>query len=157
MLAILFWFHLMGIAIWVGGSFLMPLIIVPTAQSALEPLARMKFMTALSQRLTSWMLVAILVVVVTGILQTNQIFGLAYLLGVNVLSVKIVVAVVMIANGFYLGNILPKRAAALAPAPGAPPSPQFLRAIRLQAMHGWIQAGLGVVVLLLVGILTAPV
>ena len=62
----------------------------------------------------------------------------------------------MIANGLYLGNVLPRRAAALAPAPGTPPSPEFLKVMRLQVMHGWIQAGLSVIILLLVGILTAP-
>jgi hypothetical protein len=43
----------------------------------------------------------------------------------------------------------------LAPAPGAPPSPEFLKAQRLLGMHGWIQAGMAVIVLLLVGILTS--
>jgi len=152
MIAILFWFHLIGIAIWVGASLLMPLAILPSVQ-ALEPPARMKFMGALSGRLLQLVVVSILVVVITGALQA---YGLKYVLGVNVLTIKIVVAVLMIANGLYLGYVLPRRAAALAPAPGTPPSPELLRVVRLQVMHAWIQAGLSVIVLLLVGILTAP-
>ncbi len=46
-LAILFWFHLIGISIWVGASFLMPLLIMPTVQT-LEPGARLQFVGALS-------------------------------------------------------------------------------------------------------------
>lgn len=154
MLAIFFWFHVMGIAVWVGGSFLMPLVIAPSAL-VLDPPARMQFMGALAGRLSRWIFLAIGVVIVTGILQTNQIYGLAYLFGFNVLAIKVVVAILMIANGYYLGVILPRRMMALAPAPGAPPSPEFLKVTRMQAMHGWVQAGLGVVVLLLVGVLTA--
>lgn len=154
MLAILFWFHLIGISIWVGASLLMPLAILPAALT-LEPPARMKFIGALSQRLTRLIALAIVVVVITGILQTDRTYGLAYLLGINVLAIKVVVAVLMIANGFYLGTALPRRAAALAPAPGTPPSPEFLKVVRLQGMHGWIQAGMSVIILLLVGVLTA--
>ena len=152
MIAILFWFHLMGIAIWVGASLLLPLAILPSAQ-ALEPPARMKFMGALSGRLLRLVVLSILVVVITGALQA---YGLKYVLGVNVITIKIVVAVLMIANGLYLGYALPRRAAALAPAPGTPPSPELQRVVRLQVMHAWIQAGLSVIILLLVGILTAP-
>jgi uncharacterized membrane protein len=86
-------------------------------QTALEPPARMKFMGELSRRMTRLMTLSILVVVVTGILQANQIYGLAYLLGVNVLSIKVVVALLMIGNGFYLGNTLPRQLMALAPPP----------------------------------------
>ena len=155
MLAILFWLHLMGISMWVGASFLMPLVIVPSVQAGIDPPARLKFMLALADRLLRWILLSIAVVVITGSLQTDRIYGLAYLLGVNVLAIKVVVAVLMILNGVYLGRVLPRRLAKLAPTPGAPPSPEFLRVQRTQIRHAWIQAGLGVVVLLLVGILTA--
>ena len=154
-ISILFWLHLMGISIWVGASFLLPLVIAPAVQAAIDPPARMKFMLALSDRLLRWILLSIAVVVITGILQTNQIYGLSYLFGVNVLAIKVVVALLMIANGSFLGYVLPRRLAARAPAPGSPPSPEFLRVQRTQIRHGWIQAGLGVVVLFLVGILTA--
>ena len=152
-LAILFWFHLMGISIWVGGSILLPLVIAP-ALEALDPAARGKFMEAWSRKFTPWVAIAILVVVVTGILLTGRMFGFAYLLGVNVLVIKIIVAVLMIANGFYAGIVLSRKVMALAPK-GTPPSPEFLKAQRLLAMHSWIQAGLSVIVLLLAGLLTA--
>ncbi|MBI4771235.1 MAG: hypothetical protein HY784_12710 [Chloroflexi bacterium] len=154
-LAVLFWFHLLGIAIWVGASLLVPLVVLPTVQG-LDPPVRPKFMEAFSRRSLPWISASIVVVVVTGILQTGRIFGFAYLLGINVLVIKIVVAALMIANGVYLGFGLSPKAAALTPAPGAPPSPEFLKTMRRLGMHSWIQAGMGVIVLLLVGLLTAP-
>lgn len=153
-IAILFWFHLMGIVLWVGGSLLMPLAILPSVQ-ALEPAARPKFLAAFGKRFGQISGIAVPVVIVTGILQTGQIYGFAYLNGINVLVIKIIVAVLMIANGIYLGVVLAQRAVALAPAPGTPPSPEFLKTQRLLGMHAWVQAGLSVLVLLLVGLLTA--
>jgi uncharacterized membrane protein len=155
-LAILFWFHLMGISIWVGASFLMPLLIMPTVQT-LEAGARLQFVGALSKRLGPITMAAIAVVVVTGILQTGKLFGFAYLLGLNVLVIKIVVAILMMANGTYMGMVLPRRALALAPKPATPPSPEFLKTMQQLGLHSWVQAALGVVVLLLVGLLTAGV
>jgi len=153
--AVLFWLHLMGITIWVGASLLMPLLILPTVQ-AIDPPARPKFMQALSARQVPLVSAAILVVVVTGILQTNEIYGLRYLLGINILVIKIVVALSMIANGLYLGLTLARRSVKLAPTPGQPPSPAFLKTQRLLVTHSWVQVGLSVIVLLLVGLLTAP-
>ena len=154
-LAVLFWFHLMGISIWVGASFLMPLLIMPTVQT-LEPSARLPFVGALSKRMGPMVMGAIIVVVLTGILQAGTIFKtFTIFLGLNVLTVKVFVAILMMANGTYMGMVLPRRAQALAPQPGAPPSPEFLKTLRQLGMHSWVQAGLGVVVLLLVGLLTS--
>ncbi len=69
----------------------------------------------------------------------------------------IVVAVLMMANGAYLGMMLPRRALALAPKPGTPPSLEFLKTMQQLELHSWVQAALGVVVLLLVGLLTAGI
>ncbi|MBI3761995.1 MAG: hypothetical protein HY260_09070 [Chloroflexi bacterium] len=154
-IAILFWLHELGISIWVGSSLLMPLLILPTLP-AIDPAGRPKFMEALSKRLAALNMIAIAVVVLTGILQTRAIFGLQYLLGINLLVIKIIVAVLMIANGVYVGLVLARKSVALAPTPGQPPSAEFLKTQRLLVTHSWIQAGLSVIVLFLVGLLTAP-
>ncbi len=155
LLAILFWFHLIGISIWVGASLLMPLVISPAIMSVDAP-ARMKAIAAISQRLAPIVLVSIVAVFASGLWQTAIRYGgFRVFMSVNALSVKVFVAVLMMANGVYLGIVLPRKAGALAPAPGAPPSPQFLKAQRMLGMHAWIQAGMAVIVLLLVGILTS--
>jgi uncharacterized membrane protein len=153
-LASLFWLHLIGMSIWVGVSFLMPLLIMPAVQ-ILEPPARLQFMGALFKRMGPMVMASVAIVVVTGLLQTSDIYkGFTIFMGVNVLSVKVFVAILMIANGTYLGMVLPRRAQALAPKPGAPPSPEFLKTMQQLGLHSWVQAALGVVVLLLVGLLT---
>lgn len=155
MLPFLFWIHLIGMSIWVGASFLMPLVIGPALQGIDGP-ARMKAMAAISQRLSPIVFGAILLVFLSGIEQTRRIYGFEYLFAsLNALNIKIIVAVLMFANGTYMGVVLPKRGAALAPEPGQPPSPKFLRVMRLTVMHGWIQFGLAIIVLLLVGFLTS--
>lgn len=151
LLAISFWIHLIGISIWVGGSLLMPLVIQPAIMS-LEPPSRMKPMAAISQKLTPLFAVSIVLTFLSGIYQSAIIFGLKW---PPVLIIKVIVAVLMMANGFYLGVVLARRVGTLAPAPGTPPSPEFLKAQRLLGMHGWIQAGMAVIVLLVTGILTS--
>lgn len=153
-LSILFWVHLLGVAIWVGGSLLMPLVIMPAVQ-ILDAQARQKFMMGLSARLTPWMTVSILAVVISGIAQTGIIYGFAYLKSINVLTIKLAVTLLMIGNGFYVGAVLTKKVGQLSPQPDSPPTPQFLRALRMLAMHSWIQAGLAVLVLFLVALLTS--
>jgi uncharacterized membrane protein len=154
-LAVLFWLHLIGISLWVGGSLLTPLVILPAIQG-LEPPARLQFMAGFSRRMTPLYGLAIVIVIVTGILQAGTIFHTYNIfLGLNILTVKVFVALLMVANGLYTGIGLSRKALALAPAPGSPPSPDFVRTMRLLGMHSWIQAGLSVIILLLVGLLTA--
>ena len=59
----------------------------------------------------------------------------------------------MAANAFYVGS-LTRKVASLSPQ-SAPPSPEFLKAQRSLMRHSWIQAGMSVIMLLIVGILTA--
>jgi uncharacterized membrane protein len=150
-LAISFWVHLIGITIWVGGSFLLPLAIQP-ALATLEGPSRMKSIMAISMRMMPLFTISIVLTFLSGFLQSWIIFRWNWPI---ILSIKFFVAVLMMANGVYVGVVLTRRVGALAPASGAPPSPEFLKAQRLLGMHSWIQAGLAVVVLLLVGFLTA--
>ncbi len=149
LLAVSFWIHFIGVTVWVGASFLMPLVILPAVNS-LEPPSRMKPMAAISAKMMPWVTASIILVFLSGIVQTVMIFGSR---PSTTLIIKIVVAVLMLANGFYLGVVLTKRVGTLAPAPGTPPAPEFLKAQRLLIMHGWIQAGLALVILLIVGLL----
>ncbi len=155
LLAISSWVHLIGISIWVGASLLLPLVIQPAIMS-LEPPSRMKPLAAISQRLTPLVTLAIVLTFLSGLVQTWLRYGgFGVFMSVNILSIKVFVAVLMMANGFYLALVLSRRVGTLAPAPGAPPSPEFLKAQRLLGMHSWIQAAMAVIVLLLVGILTS--
>jgi uncharacterized membrane protein len=152
MLAFWFWLHLIGVTLWVGASMLLPLVIMPAVQ-LLEPAARSVFTENMGKRMLPIVSVSILVVLISGIEQTRIVYGFQYLLSINTLTIKIFVFLLMAANGFYLG-MLTRRIPALAPK-GAPPSPEFLKAQRSLIRHSWIQAGMSVIMLLIVGILTA--
>lgn len=148
-LAISFWFHFIGITIWVGGSLIMPLAIQP-AIGSLEPPARMKPSVAIAMKMLPLYIVAIILVFVTGTIQTV----LLYKAGPSMtLNIKMLVALLMAANGIYIGLVLGRKVTSLAPAPGTPPSPDFLKAQRMLVMHGWIQFGMAILILLLVGFL----
>ncbi|MBM4423633.1 MAG: hypothetical protein FJ030_09610 [Chloroflexi bacterium] len=154
LLAILFWIHLIGMSVWVGASLLMPLVVGPALQGVEAP-ARMQSMAAISKRLTPIVFVSIVLVFASGIWQTVIRYGgFGIFMTPHPLTIKVWIAVLMFANGTYLGIFLPRRIAAAAPAPGTPPSPQFLKLQRSLAGHSWAQFVMAVVVLLLVGILT---
>lgn len=154
LLALSFWIHLIGVAIWVGVSILMPVLIMPILQM-LEPPARMKFMSAWTPKAAPIINVAIVLVVLSGIALIGLKYGTYNVFGLNVLTAKLFVTFLMMANGIYVGVVLAKRIGTLAPAPGTPPSPQFLKTQRMLNMHSWVQFGLAILVLLLVGFLTA--
>jgi uncharacterized membrane protein len=154
LLPYLFWIHLVGMSIWVGASFLMPLVIIPAMQSVDGP-ARAQAIGAISKKLAPFIWVSIILVFLSGIEQTRRIYGFEHLLSINVLTVKIFVAVLMMANGAYLGGVLSQKVAQLAPAPGTPPSAEFIKKQRSLVRHSWIQAALAVIILLIVGFLTA--
>nr|MBI2905952.1 hypothetical protein [Chloroflexota bacterium] len=148
LLAFSFWGHILGISVWVGASLLVPLVINPVSM-ALEPPSRMKFMAEFSRRAVPWIMGSIVLVFATG---TLQFFVRHYSLGFNIITAKIIMALLMAANGYYLGVVLAARAGKLAP---APPSPEFLKVQRMLVMHGWVQAGMAVITVLLAGFLRA--
>ncbi len=151
LLALSFWLHFVGAVIWVGGSLLMPLAVQP-GLATLEPPARFKPTMAITQKMVPLYIGSILLVFASGIYQTIIVFGGKP----NVtLSVKIFIALLMLANGIYLA-ILGRKMGTLAPA-GGPPSPEFMKTQRSLVRHGWIQFGMGILILLVVGFLRAGV
>lgn len=154
LLALSFWIHLIGVVIWVGVSILMPVLIMPILQT-LEPPARIKFMSAWTPKAAPIINAAIVLVVLSGIAQIPLKFGTWNVFGLNVFTAKLFVVLLMMANGVYVGVVLAKKVGELAPAPGTPPSPEFMKAQKSLTRHSWVQFGLAIIVLLLVGFLTA--
>src|SRR5262249_26585285 len=111
LLALSFWIHFVGAVIWVGGSLLTPLAVQP-GLAVLEPPARFKSTMAITQKMVPLYIGSIVVVFLSGIYQTVVVFG-----GKpnTTLSVKILIAVLMLANGLYLA-FLGRKMGTLAPA-----------------------------------------
>ncbi|MFQ5814507.1 MAG: CopD family protein [Anaerolineae bacterium] len=170
MQAVISWLHLIGITFWVGGIFVNTLVLMPSMQ-AISPAERGKLMGAFVKRFTPLGWGAIALVVVTGVISTNNVTGFSALVSfdtryANVLLAKIILVVVMILNGAYLGFVVGPRIASFAPPPGgsppepagggdsAPgPPPELLRLQGRMTVLSWVQVGLGLVILFLVALL----
>ncbi len=170
MKAVVLWLHLIGVTFWVGGIFVNLLVLMHSLQ-AISPPERGRLMGAFLKRLVPLAWGAIALVVVTGFIATNIVIGFPTLFSFstrygNILLVKIILTAVMILNGAYLGFVLGPRIASFAPPPGAPPPPgpgeggrppgsppELLRLQKRMNTLSWVQVGLAVAVLLVVGLL----
>lgn len=152
-LAISFWVHFVAAVLWVGGSLITPLVISP-ALGSLDPPARLKAMAIFSSKMMPIYMGSMLAILISGGIQIGA-YGYYDTRSSMVLSIKLFVVLLMIANGMYLGMGVSKRLMATAPAPGTPPSPEFLKVQRSLVRHGWIQAAMGIIVLLVTGFLRA--
>ncbi len=167
MRTVLLFLHLIGITFWVGGLFINTLVLMPSMQ-VLSPPDRGKLMGAYLKRFAPMSWGAIALVVISGVILTSR-FG--FPAGVStgyggILLAKIVLTVVMILNGTYLGLVLGPKIAASSPPAGAPkpagpgegdrpagPPPELLRLQRRMNILMWVSVGLGVVVLFLMGLI----
>jgi uncharacterized membrane protein len=70
-LGVYFTFHMVGLVIWLGAAFLLPLAIVPAVKS-LEGLDQLKFMEVFNKRFLPWFIVAGIAVGLSGLMQTIQ-------------------------------------------------------------------------------------
>jgi uncharacterized membrane protein len=150
-LAISFWVHFIAAVVWVGGSLITPLIISPVL-GTLDPPARLKAMGAFSAKMMPLYTASIIAIILSGAIQIGA-YGYYDSRSSTVLTIKLIVVLLMVANGLYIGLGLSKRIVATAPAPGTPPSPEFLKVQRSLVRHGWIQASMGIIVLLVTGFL----
>ncbi|MHA2427346.1 MAG: hypothetical protein ACXADB_04910 [Candidatus Hermodarchaeia archaeon] len=160
-------FHLFGITFWVGGLFVNTLVLMPSL-GVLNPAERGKLLGVYLKRfaLLTWGAVAL--AGVTGLLATNSTIGFSGLFSLdtrfgNVLLAKIVVTLLMILNGIYLGFVLGPKMSSFGP-PSAPPTqapsgdterppgppPELLKLQSRMTLMSWIQVVLAAGVLLLV-------
>lgn len=151
--AVLFWLHLIGITLYIGSHLLRVLLVWP-ALRVLEPRAAQRAKDAFLARLTPVTLVAVPTILVTGILQTQALFGFAYLLRVNPLTLKLLISFfILIVSGYEIhtrDQMVPLRSASDAA------SLARLKALQQrETIASWIQVGLIVLVFLLVGLLTS--
>jgi uncharacterized membrane protein len=146
------------------------LVLMPSLK-AIDPVERGKLMQAFSKRfgVLAWMAIAL--VVVTGIIRTNDIIGFSLLVTsntryANLLLTKIILAIVMILNGTYMSFILGRKIASFSSAPPASksagsgeksqpsgPPPELLRLQGRMGIISWVQVVLALAILLVVGLI----
>ena len=145
LLAVLFNFHLLGIVVWLGSAVLIPLVILPIAQDLDIP-TQQKLLAGLLKRLAPWYVGAMVVVGVTGGVQTVQMSDL----NIPILVSKHIVILLLIGLGVYLG-LGPLRRLGHA----AETDEERGRTWKRLVLWAWVQAALSVVLLFVVGLLTA--
>ncbi len=101
-MAVVSWLHLIGITFWVGGIFVNTMVLMPSMK-AISPAERGKFMEAFGKRFGILAWLAVILVVITGIILTNDIIGFSLLVTSDtryayLLLTKIILAIVMILN-----------------------------------------------------------
>ncbi|MGD0807764.1 MAG: hypothetical protein ABSA10_09925 [Anaerolineales bacterium] len=141
LLGVVFTLHMIGLVIWLGAAFLLPIAVIPAVRS-LAAAEQNKFMDKFTRRFIPWFVIGGITVGLTGWAQTTMMVDD---LNIPVMIAKHVAILPLIAVSayiwFYLATKLSK--------PGADQKlwTQFV-------VWGWIQAGLGVIVLILTGWLT---
>jgi hypothetical protein len=140
-LGVVFTFHMIGLVLWLGAAFLLPIAILPAIES-LEASAQNKFMATFTNRYLPWFVFGGIAVGITGWLQTTMMLDD---LNVPVTIAKHVAILPLIAVSAYIWFFLTRKLAK--PAADQKYWTQLV-------VWSWIQAGLGVIVLIITGWLT---
>jgi uncharacterized membrane protein len=140
-LGVVFTFHMIGLVLWLGAAFLLPIAILPAVRS-LEASQQNAFMEKLTKRFIPWFVLGGIAVGITGWIQTEMMMDD---LNIPVMVAKHLVILPLIAVSAYLWFFLARKLS-------KPAADQRLWAQLM--VWSWIQAGLGVVVLILTGWLT---
>jgi uncharacterized membrane protein len=133
--------HLIGITVWIGSSFLLPLAIVPAVRK-LEPGAQALFLRVFRKRFLPLFIGSGLLVGLTGLYQTVT---MDKDLNIPAIYTKHIVILLLIAVSSYIWFFLSGKQIMSLPAGG-----KWGRF----ALFSWIQAALGVIVLICTGWLT---
>ena len=140
-LGVVFTFHMIGLVLWLGAAFLLPIAIVPAVRS-LAASEQNKFMEKLTRCYWPWLVLGGITVGLTGWIQTEMMLDD---LNIPVTIAKHVAILPLIAVSGYLWFYLARKLS-------KPAADQ--RFWTKMMVWGWTQAGLGVLVLILTGWLT---
>jgi len=140
-LGVVFTFHMIGLVLWLGAAFLLPIAILPAVRSLAAP-QQNTFMEKLTRRYIPWFVLGGIAVGLSGWMQTTM---MADDLNIPVTIAKHVAIIPLIAVSAYIWFYLARKL-------GKPSADQ--RLWTQLTVWSWIQAALGVVVLILTGWLT---
>jgi uncharacterized membrane protein len=155
LIALSFWLHLLGILIWVGTALIMPLVAWP-ATLVLDPEYQQRYKDAFLARLTPWVLRAMILIILSGLFQIYMIYGFGILLSINTLSLKLLIFILMLINSGR-GIALRDKLKALRDTGIDTTGGEYLHLKQQEERNQWIQVGLTVLILLVVGLLTSGI
>lgn len=153
-------FHLIATVVWIGGIFMVLLVILPSARKSLEPSAMGGLMKEITGKFTPLANTSILVMVITGVIIAlyKEKFGGFFQVGDlwnGTLVFKHLLVALMIIIHFYRGMVLAPRIGRLAAqAAGSPSlSSQVAGLQKLSLNLVKVNFVLGIIVLLVTGVL----
>lgn len=153
-------FHLLATVIWIGGIFMVLLVIFPSARATLEPPAMGGLMKEITGKFTPMVNISILVLIVTGPIIGHYGKNMTnpwefYNHWTPIMLVKHLLVVSMVIIHFYRGWLLtPKIGRLSAQASGSPSlSPQVAGLQKFSLNLVKVNFVLGIIVLLVTGIL----
>jgi uncharacterized membrane protein len=144
-LAIYFSLHMIGLVIWLGAAFVLPIALIPALKS-LESVAQTAFMKVFTKRYVPWFIVGGLLVGVTGYLQIVEPTMVEEMTSSSTLILKHVVIIPLIAASLFIWFVLARKL--------GKPETDNTKLMQQFVVFSWIQALLGVAVLVITGILT---
>ena len=141
-LGVYFTIHMIGLVLWLGAAFLLPIAIIPAARG-LEVANQAKFIELFTKRYIPWFVIGGVAVGLTGLAQTlNMIADLNIPITIAKHFAILPLIAVSVFIWFYLAREFSK------------PITDINKLWRRLMIYSWIQAGLGVIVLILTGWLT---
>lgn len=120
--------HLLATAIWLGGAIFIKAILEPSTRT-IDPREAGKLQSAIAKRFTITAWTSIILLIITGFMKTppGMLLDLSSDVG-TILTIKHLLIIVVILIGIIIGFVAVPRLQRAAPAPGSPPSEEFLKA-----------------------------
>ncbi len=122
--------HLLATAVWLGGAIFIKAILEPATRQ-IDPREAGKLQGVIAKRFTITAWSSIIVLLITGYLKTpaEMLFDTSSSMGLA-LFVKHILIVFVIVIGLLIAFVAVPRLKRAAPAPGSPPSEDFVKANR---------------------------
>jgi uncharacterized membrane protein len=144
-LQIYFSFHMIGLVIWLGAAMVLPIALIPALDS-LNDTEQGKFLEIFTKRYIPWLIIAFIVVFITGVLQLVHPDLVEEMTGNSTLILKHIVILPLVATSLYVWFILARKL--------GKPNKDRSRLMKQFVFFSWMQVILSVAVLIITGVLT---
>jgi uncharacterized membrane protein len=136
---------MIGLVIWLGAAMLLPIALIPALKS-LNDADQAKFLETFTKRYIPWLIIAFIVVFITGVLQLVHPDLVEEMTGNSTLILKHAIILPLIVSSIYVWFILARKL--------GKPNKDRSRLMKQFVFFSWMQVILSVAVLIITGVLT---
>jgi uncharacterized membrane protein len=136
---------MIGLVIWLGAAMVLPIALIPALES-LNDTEQGKFLEIFTKRYIPWLIIAFIVVFITGVLQLVHPDLVEEMTGNSTLILKHIVILPLVATSLYVWFILARKL--------GKPNKDRSRLMKQFVFFSWMQVILSVAVLIITGVLT---